>query len=135
MTKPNIYDREIMEMLLKACLPLSSCVWFTMENKSMVEGYREMAESLIKLEQNLYSPKPPMVELDEFEKAIKAKDEHIDLCRKTNTNLAAKCWGYIEQLKAKEKEIAILHELIQKQHVTQKIKILVCERCGKELQQ
>lgn len=68
-----------------------------------------------------------------LKKELEEKDEHIDLCRKTNTNLAAKCWGYVQQLKAKEKELAMLHEHIQKQHVAQPIKMLVCEQCGKEL--
>lgn len=34
-----------------------------------------------------------------------------------------------------EKEIKMLRELIQKQHLSQPIKMLVCEQCGKELQQ
>lgn len=37
------------------------------------------------------------------------------------------------QMKSKEKEIAMLHNLIQRQHVSQPIKMLVCERCGKDL--
>lgn len=80
--KTNIYDREIMEMLSKANLPICTCVWFTMENKSMVEGYREMAESLIKLEQEFYSSKPPMIELDEFIKAMKAKEKEIVMLKR-----------------------------------------------------
>lgn len=75
--KINIYDHEIMEMLSEASLPICTCVLFTMKDKSMVEGYREMAKSLIKLEEELYVTKPPMIEFSEFEKAMNAKNKEI----------------------------------------------------------
>lgn len=82
MTKQNRYDREIIEMLAKASLPICTCIWYEMKHKSIVSGYRSMAKSLIRLEDKLYVSNPPMIELEEFVKAMKEKEKEIARLKK-----------------------------------------------------
>lgn len=39
---------------------------------------------------------------NDHEAIVKDKDELIELCKQENTNLSAKCWGYVNKLKKKD---------------------------------
>lgn len=75
-------------------------------------------------------------DIDDTAKAISSEAEKIakiisKLNKKMN-ELERKCINVTAQKTWLENKS--LHEHIQKQHVAQPIKMLVCERCGKELQ-
>lgn len=68
-----------------------------------------------------------------FDEHEKEKEHWVLHCDGLVSAHKHQCEAYEKQLKAKEKEIKMLHNLIQKQHVSQPIKMRVCEQCGKEL--
>lgn len=77
------------------------------------------------------------MDVNDPRKAINSEAEKIakgilKLNKKMN-ELERKCINATAQKTWLEKENKSLHEHIQKQHVSQPIKMFVCEQCGKEL--
>lgn len=70
---------------------------------------------------------------DEHEAQLKQAYAEAEHDQRNSAMSQKEALSLIKQLKAKEKEIAMLQNLIQTQHVLQPIKMLVCEQCGKEL--